>query len=72
MDNNGDGQVDEPAEWQEIEAWQGAAAKGLASVPYVVHRRPVPSANAREVALPSHMVIDATTVMTTRERSRSP
>jgi prepilin-type N-terminal cleavage/methylation domain-containing protein len=72
VDNNGDGQVDEPAEWVETEAWQGAAARGLASVPYVVKRRPMPSAAAREVALPSHMVIDATTVMMTRERSRLP
>ena len=74
VDNNGDGDVDEPAEWEEIEAWQGAILTTRpASVPYTIQRRPVPSANAREVALPSHMVIDATTdLATTRERSRLP
>jgi hypothetical protein len=39
---------------------------------YVIRRRPAPTANAREVALPSNVVIDATTALTTRERSRLP
>ena len=41
-------------------------------MPYVVRRRPAPGPNAREVALPSQVVIDLTTWSTTRERSRLP
>lgn len=71
VDNDGNGQTDEVAEW-EVESWHGAAASGLASQPYTIRRRPMPSPNAREVALPTSMVIDATTAFTTRERSRLP
>lgn len=45
-------------EW-EREAWIGGAAAGMSSVPYTIRRRPLPSPNAREVALPTQMVIDA-------------
>jgi prepilin-type N-terminal cleavage/methylation domain-containing protein len=71
VDNNGNGVTDELAEW-EAEAWHGAAANGMVSVTYSIQRRPAPSANAREVALPTSMVIDATTVFLTQERSRFP
>src|SRR5262249_44755020 len=54
------------------EAWHGGAAAGMFSVPYAIQRRPAPSANAREVALPTAMVIDATSSFDTRERSRLP
>lgn len=67
----GFGIVDDVGEW-EAESWHGAAAKGMTSVPYAIRRRPMPSPGAREVALPTHMVIDATTVFATRERSRLP
>lgn len=50
----------------------GAPVAAVASAPYVVRRRPVPSPNATEVALPTQMVIDATTIMTSQERSRFP
>ena len=75
-----DGLVDETTcnlfpntgEW-EREAWQGAAASaGQAFAPYMIRRRPAPSANAKEIALPSNVVIDLTTVLTTKERSRVP
>lgn len=71
VDEDADGVIDNANEW-EPEQWIGAAAKGLASVPYAIRRRPLPMANAREVALPSHVVIDATTGTTTQERSRLP
>jgi prepilin-type N-terminal cleavage/methylation domain-containing protein len=72
VDNNGDGQIDELAEW-ELELWTGACAtQNITNVPYVVRRRPAPGPNAREVALPSQVVIDLTTWSTTRERSRLP
>lgn len=45
-------------EW-EVETWQGAAPAGMTSTPYTIRRRPLPSPNAREVALPTQMVIDA-------------
>jgi prepilin-type N-terminal cleavage/methylation domain-containing protein len=72
VDNDGVNGVDDPGEWVEGEAWQGAAAGGLASVPYAIRRRPAPAPGAREVALPTQVVIDATTWGTTRERSRLP
>lgn len=43
----------------EIEMWHGAVARGVASVPYAIRRRPMPGPNARELALPTHMVVDA-------------
>jgi prepilin-type N-terminal cleavage/methylation domain-containing protein len=58
-------------EW-EPEAWVGAAAGGLNNVAYSIDRRPAPAINAREVALPSNVVIDLTDVFTTRDRSRLP
>ena len=39
---------------------------------YTIVRRPVPSPGAREILLPSSVVIDLTTWNTTRERSRLP
>jgi hypothetical protein len=47
----------------------GHAPRGAA---YAIRRRPVPSANAREIALPTGVVIDATTWQGTQERSRLP
>ena len=62
VDNNNNGLVDEPAEWVETEQWLGSVGTGGAvNLPYTVQRRPVPSANAREIALPSNIVIDLTT-----------
>jgi hypothetical protein len=89
VDNNGNGITDELAEWNlggagEVEAWRGAAVGGVTNVPYTIQRRPAPAANAREVALPSNVVIDATTwdfpfataanpnASPTHERSRLP
>jgi prepilin-type N-terminal cleavage/methylation domain-containing protein len=72
VDNNGDGNVDELAEW-ETEQWTGAArTEGIVNAPYVVKRRLAPGANARAVDLPSQVVVDMTTWQTTRERSRLP
>lgn len=72
VDNNGDGYVDNIPEW-ETEAWRLATGStNLVSIPYTIRRRPAPTASAREVALPSSMVIDATTAFLTRERSRLP
>ncbi len=73
VNNNGDpsGLIDEYNvsiggvnydEW-EVERWSGGVASGVFSVPYTIRRRPVPAANAREVALPTAMVIDATTAL---------
>lgn len=57
----------------ESESWLGSvASRGAVNVPYTIRRRPAPSQGAREVALPSSMVIDATTWGTSRERSRLP
>lgn len=57
----------------EQETWLGSIASHTqAGVPYAVRRRPAPSQNAGAVALPSSMVVDATTWLSTRERSRLP
>lgn len=63
-------------EW-ESEAWLGSIGPDIAAgtagdMLYTIRRRPMPSTNAREIALPTDMVIDATTLFTTRERSRLP
>lgn len=80
VDNDGDGLIDETTcalnvahgEW-EIETWLGSVINGTHfDLPYTVIRRPVPSSNSREVALPSNVVIDLTTWGTTKERSRVP
>lgn len=47
-------------------------ANNMQDLAYVVERRPVPSPGAREVMLPTGMVIDATTWNSTKERSRIP
>jgi prepilin-type N-terminal cleavage/methylation domain-containing protein len=66
VDNDGNKLTDEHiraaqglvSEW-EAERWIGGAAAGMASQPYAIRRRPMPSPDAREVALPTQMVIDA-------------
>lgn len=79
VDNNGNSLVDDPTEWNpgyggEQEAWLGSVTTQTEiNLPYTIRRRPAPSQNAREVALPSSMVIDATTWNnSTQERSRLP
>jgi prepilin-type N-terminal cleavage/methylation domain-containing protein len=72
VDNNGDGKVDELAEW-ETEIWTGASlTQSISNVPYVIRRRPAPGPNARAIAFPSQVVVDLTTWGSTRERSRLP
>lgn len=57
VDNNNDGNIDEPAEWEQ-ETWTGALAHGVTGASYAVRRRPLPGISAREIALPSGVVID--------------
>jgi len=45
---------------------------GLLNQTYTISRRPIPTSNARETALPSNVIIDLTTWATTHERSRFP
>jgi prepilin-type N-terminal cleavage/methylation domain-containing protein len=73
VDNNGNGLVDEIAEW-ELENPPQTILAGWNSknAPYVIRRRPAPGPNAREMALPTNVVVDLTTWSTTRERSRLP
>jgi len=75
VDNNGNNQVDELAEW-EAELWPNQIitqlVTGVQNQSYVIQRRPAPAGNAREVALPTQVVIDLTTWNTTAERSRLP
>jgi prepilin-type N-terminal cleavage/methylation domain-containing protein len=62
-------------EWEQ-EAWLGSVlTNALDNVPYTIARRPAPSTNAREIALPTSMVVDGTTGFgpaATFERSRLP
>ncbi len=48
------------------------ATQSVDNVPYVIKRRPAPGPNAREIALPTQVVVDLTTWTSTRERSRLP
>jgi prepilin-type N-terminal cleavage/methylation domain-containing protein len=72
LDNNGDGNIDELAEW-EYEIWPSSfIAQSTVNYPYRIRRRPVPVSGGRATSLPSNVVIDLTTWGTTRERSRLP
>ncbi len=77
---------DDLAEW-EPETWLGSIGNTLSTLTwtaagpvfgriqnqsYTIIRRPVPSPNARETALPSNVVIDLTSVLLDQERSRFP
>ena len=65
--------VDELAEW-EPEAWPVAYTTNPPSnVSYSIARRPGPTSNAREISLPSNVVIDLTTwANASQERSQFP
>jgi hypothetical protein len=84
IDNDLDGYVDDVAgvgaprgEWEQ-ERWLGTLSganlgEPMLNLPYTIHRRPTPSANAREVSLPSNVVVDLTTwAQASPERSRLP
>jgi hypothetical protein len=72
VDNDGNGLIDESSEW-EPEVWQGTVrSRSLVNVPYRIRRRPAPGPGAREIALPTSVVVDATTGLLTQERSRLP
>jgi prepilin-type N-terminal cleavage/methylation domain-containing protein len=74
VDNNGDGNIDELAEW-ENEIWPSqlfSQNQLIDNQPYVIRRRPAPVASGRTIDLPTNIVVDLTTWGTTRERSRLP
>ena len=72
VDNNGDGNIDEVAEW-ENELWpETFISQFNQNKPYRIRRRPAPVSGGKAVTLPSNVVIDMTTWGTTRERSRLP
>jgi prepilin-type N-terminal cleavage/methylation domain-containing protein len=64
IDNNANGTIDEIAEW-ENETWPATMVNPspLANVPYTIQRRPTPVANAREISLPTNVVIDLTMLL---------
>jgi prepilin-type N-terminal cleavage/methylation domain-containing protein len=68
VDNNRVYGIDDLDEW-EHETWLPAARLNQT---YTIRRRPVPSANTKEIPLPSNIVVDLTTWSTTMERSRLP
>ena len=70
VDNDGQNGIDDIGEWTEREAW--ITTPSQSPLPYTITRRPVPTTNAREIQLPSNIVIDATTLGTTNERTRVP
>lgn len=83
IDNDGNGLVDDVAEWAETNAWPPAfiAAAGSGAlgdphdggVPYQITRQPVPSPGARETVLPESVVVDLTGwALNQPERSRLP
>lgn len=55
VDNNGNGVIDETAEW-EVEKWrQPTVTSGV----YLIHRRPIPNNPTRVIDLPASIVINA-------------
>jgi prepilin-type N-terminal cleavage/methylation domain-containing protein len=76
VDNDGNGLIDDVHEW-EYERWRGAFISQAPvnipyTIPYTILRRPAPVSNGHEVSLPTAVVIDATTALLSRERSRLP
>jgi prepilin-type N-terminal cleavage/methylation domain-containing protein len=72
VDNDAKNGVDDIGEWVEQEVWLGAPPSATQQ-PYTIRRRPMPQLNAREVQLPSDVVIDASGWGTgTNERTRVP
>lgn len=71
VDNDARNGVDDIGEW-ETETWTGADLTLSTQSPYTIQRRPAPLGNAREVLMPSNVVVDLTTWSTTAERSRLP
>jgi prepilin-type N-terminal cleavage/methylation domain-containing protein len=73
VDNDGIKGPDNPEEW-ENESWLSVfPSQGGVSLPYTIRRRPAPIAGAREISLPSSIVIDATSWNNPNpERSRLP
>jgi hypothetical protein len=73
VDNDGIKGPDNPEEW-ENESWLSPfPSQGATSLPYTIRRRPAPVAGARELSLPSSIVVDATSWNNTNpERSRLP
>jgi prepilin-type N-terminal cleavage/methylation domain-containing protein len=73
VDVNGNPLIDELLEW-ENETWQGSVVtQGVSNQHYTILRRPAPGSNAREVSLPTNVVIDMTTWNNASpERSRLP
>lgn len=63
--------IDNMDEW-EHETWLPPPAAQRADKTYTIHRRPVPGAGTKDVALPSSVVIDLTTWSSTQDRSRLP
>ena len=72
VDNNGNGMIDENvvinnvlvSEWEPegpLGALNPSLNASITNQPYTIQRRPAPSPNAREVALPTNVVIDLTT-----------
>lgn len=79
IDNDNDGTVDGVEEMETERFRQTYTAGHNTSLSYRIRRRPVPSSGSREVALPSTVVVDLTTLMPNRatgvapmERSRLP
>jgi prepilin-type N-terminal cleavage/methylation domain-containing protein len=61
VDNNADGLMDDLGEW-EFENWpKSVVSNPPINMPYTIDRRPAPVTNAREIALPTNVVIDLTT-----------
>jgi prepilin-type N-terminal cleavage/methylation domain-containing protein len=65
VDENGDRVIDNLGligngfgEWEQ-EQWKGYLAVGVSNVPYTIRRRPIPGINAREVLLPTNVVINS-------------
>ena len=72
IDNDGINGPDDAGEWEK-ETWHASVSTNqVTGVSYTIRRRPLPGPNAREISLPSNMVVDATTWGLTKERSRLP
>jgi prepilin-type N-terminal cleavage/methylation domain-containing protein len=78
VDNDGINGIDDIGEWiGRPESWQGSVlSQSNQQLQYTIKRRPCPAASGRQIFLPSNVVIDLTTSLSTwptaHERSRLP
>ena len=72
VDNDGANGADDPGEWEQETLSNLGVTTAQPFIPYQIIRRPAVTPRSRVTTLPANVVIDATTLFGTQERSRVP